>query len=188
MALLVVVGALLGGALDFASPLLTHVRPDWGHPVSLREAVEPASASATASCHLEVAPAPRMMPLDEALSAYASCAAAFVDARGDAAFEEGHIAGAFHLPAEGAPDAAAVLAKLKRYRTVVVYDADSKGCRLAQGVADRLVEGGCRDVRVLEGSWTAWDEAGGPAAAGRCSANPSASATTASSSALEKQP
>ena len=166
MALLVGFGLVAAAVLDFVSP----------HPLSLLEPVVPASASATATCgghevaHLAPAP-PRMMPLSDALAACASCTAAFVDARGAAAFEEGHIPGAFHLPPEGHPDAGAMLARLESYPTVVVYDADAKGgCRLAQGVADRLVAAGCRDVRVLEGSWTAWEAAQGPAVAGACSA------------------
>jgi 3-mercaptopyruvate sulfurtransferase SseA len=156
--------AVLGGVVGFA------LNPFTPKPVPPGTPVHPASASAAATCGEKPAAAPhehRMMAIDEALKACVGCTAAFVDARGDVAFAEGHIPGAVHLPPEGQEEAAAAIAKLRGYATVVVYDADA-GCRLAAGVADRLLAQGFSDVRLLEGSWTAWDAARGPAQAGAC--------------------
>jgi len=141
-------------------------------PVPLTRPVLAASASATAgSCHAPVDDHPRVhprLPLAEALQACTACTAVFVDARGEAAFAEGHITQALHLPPEGDADLEAVLAKARAAPMVIVYDDDAGGCRLAQGVADRLAAAGVRNLRILEGSWSAWQAAQGPAQAGSC--------------------
>jgi len=80
----------------------------------------------------------------------------------------GHIPGAVHLPPAGHPDEAAEMqscaashaGRLRLRRRV----------RLAEGVADRLAAAGFKDVRLLEGSWTEWMKAGGPAQSGACKA------------------
>lgn len=152
------VGGAVGLAVNAASP----------HPVRLSESVHPASASAAATCTMPAAPVVHpLMPLEQALAACAACSAGFVDARGAADFEAGHIPGAVHLPPENDEKGDEALAPLRAFDTIVVYDADA-GCELAQGVADRLVAKGFRDVRLLEGSWTAWEAARGPAQAGAC--------------------
>lgn len=140
-------------------------------PLSPMVPVRPASASAAAaSCSAphEAGPrAPSRMTQADAVAACVACSAAFVDARGEAAFAQGHVAGAVHLPPEGHPETPAVVEQLRGYPTVVVYDDDA-GCRLAEGVAERLRTIGFADVRVLEGSWTAWEAAKGPSQAGAC--------------------
>src|SRR5262249_33306424 len=84
-------------------------------------------------------------------------------------FAEGHIPQAVHLEPAGHPDLAEQLSHLHSYVTVVVYDSGGD-CGLAEGVADRLTADGIKDVRLLEGSWTDWMAAGGPAASGACQA------------------
>jgi 3-mercaptopyruvate sulfurtransferase SseA len=111
----------------------------------------------------------RVMPQKEAVAACTACTVGFVDARGAAAFAEGHIPLAVHLPPAGHVDEASELAHLRAFPTVVVYDSGG-GCGLAEGVGDRLESLGFKDVRLLEGSWTDWMIAGGPAASGACQA------------------
>ena len=154
-------GLAVGAGLNAAS----------SHGVSLLAPVYPASASATVCNDPAAAPERRehpRMPLDEALAACEACTAGFVDARGAAAFAHGHITGAFHLPPEGF-EGRKVLDELRGFDTLVVYD-DQANCELAQGVADRLVAAGFRDVRVLDGNWTAWEAVRGPSQAGACEA------------------
>jgi rhodanese-related sulfurtransferase len=141
-------------------------------PIGLGKPVLPANASATTgTCHAPIDDHPRVhpkLPLAQALEACTACTAVFVDARGEAAFAEGHITQALHLPAEGNAELAPVLAKVRAAPMVIVYDDDAGGCRLAQGVADRLAVEGVKNIRILEGSWTAWQTAQGPAQAGAC--------------------
>jgi len=157
-------GALLGLLLNSAS----------GRPARLLHPVYAASDSGSAVCgaspeaHHE-RHGHQVMPQSEAVAACGACSAGFVDARGAAAFAEGHIPGAIHLPPAGHPDEQAELAKLRAFPTVVIYDSGG-GCGLAQGVADRLSAAGLKDVRLLEGSWTDWMTAGGPALSGACDA------------------
>lgn len=107
-----------------------------------------------------------MIALEEALASCDACNAGFVDARGAVAFAHGHVPGAIHLPPTGCGDTES-LAPLRAFDTVIVYDDDAQ-LRLARGVADRLVTAGFDNVRVLEGSWAAWEAARGPAQAGAC--------------------
>lgn len=156
---LCVVGALIGVALNASS----------ARGVSLSTPVYPASASATVCTDPAGAPPPRAHPfisIEEALASCDDCNAGFVDARGRVAFAQGHVPGAFHLPPE---EVDRTLEPLRAFDTLIVYDDDAR-CALAQGVADRLVAAGFEDVRLLEGSWTAWEAARGPAQAGACQA------------------
>ena len=103
----------------------------------------------------------------EALKACNACTAAFVDARGEAAYAEGHILGAIHLPPHEHEDEAATIDQLRKFSMVIVYD-DQAACQLATGVAHHLMTEGLKDVRVLDGSWLAWQESGNPAQSGAC--------------------
>jgi rhodanese-related sulfurtransferase len=157
-------GFTLGLVLNGGSP----------RPIVLSEAVFPSSApTSTGSCS-SGAPSgvPRefpRMPLKEGLAACGGCSAAFVDARGAAAFARGHVAGALHLPLGDEAELRETIDRLRSFETVVVYD-DDVGCKLARGVATRLAQEGLRDVRLLEGSWREWEAARGPAQTGACEA------------------
>jgi len=139
------------------------------HPVPLGRAVHAAAESADASCSGNALPqgeVPRIAVKD-ATAMCTACSAAFVDARSAREYEAGHIVNALHLPPMGHPDEAAVLRDLGQHASGVVYDGETS-CRLAEGVARRLIAMGLQDVRVLDGAWPAWVEAGGPGAAGTC--------------------
>jgi 3-mercaptopyruvate sulfurtransferase SseA len=154
--------AVAGAGLGLA------VNPLTPRPARLGTAVYPASASGAATCSAHAEPAPPVrISQQDAKQACEACSAAFVDARGESAFAEGHIPGAFHLPPSGHPDETALLQKLRGYREVIVYD-DDVGCKLAAGVAQRLKDDGLDDVRVLDGSWVKWLSSGGPAESGAC--------------------
>jgi 3-mercaptopyruvate sulfurtransferase SseA len=140
-------------------------------PVRLSQPVFAASASGQTACSAPPgAEAPKpvaRISQPDARNACQACSAAFVDARSENAFANGHIPGALHLPPAGENEEAAVLTKLRGQRTVVVYD-DDVGCKLAEGVAERLRNSGLSDVRVLEGSWSQWEALGSPAESGTC--------------------
>jgi rhodanese-related sulfurtransferase len=164
MAAIALGGAALGLVLNMAS----------GRPARLFVPVHAAAESGISLC--SAAPEAqhgkhghRVMPQMEAVAACGACTVGFVDARGAAAFAEGHIPLAVHLLPAGHPDEAAEMQRLRAWSTVVVYDSGG-GCGLAEGVADRLERAGFKDVRLLEGSWTDWNAAGGPAASGACQA------------------
>ncbi len=168
-------GSALGFALNVASP----------RSVSLTTPVYPSSASGTAACAMPPQPAGstaggtvastfvwRQYPtvrLKDAVAACTACTAGFVDARGAAAYAQGHIPKAVHLPPVGHVDARSTLQELRKHETVIVY-GEGSGCNLANGVADRLTSEGFKDVRILEGSWREWQDEGGPAESGVCKA------------------
>lgn len=155
----------LGAGLGLGANSLSH------RPVRLGQPVFAASASGHAACSApEGTQAPQPVARigqADARNACQACSAAFVDARSENAFAAGHIPGALHLPPVGHEDEAAVLTRLRGQKTVVVYD-DDVGCKLAEGVAERLRHSGLADVRVLEGSWGQWEASGGPAQSGAC--------------------
>lgn len=159
-ALIVAAGALLGLAGNAASP----------RPAALALPVHSAAESGTGMCALSgAAPAARAprIQVDEAKGLCDACKAGFADARGASEFAAGHVTGAVHLPPAGHPDEAAVIAALRAYPLVVVYDGDYS-CALADEVAQRLAREGLPDVRVLEGAWPAWVAAGGAGTSGFC--------------------
>ena len=165
MALLAAAGTGLGLAANALSPRPAHL----GRPVfAAAESGGGACSMPAPSSSAPVAPlrSPRI-GIAEAKGLCQACLAAFVDARGASDFAQGHIANAVHLPPAGHPDEARAIAELRTHPLVVVYDGDYS-CALADDVAGRLRRAGLGDVRVLEGAWTAWVAAGGPAAAGAC--------------------
>jgi rhodanese-related sulfurtransferase len=169
MAVLAAAGTALGFAANALSP----------HPAALRQPVLSAAESGGGACALPAAaPAPVSSPppwkasrigVEEAKGMCTACLAGFVDARGPHEFAHGHIQNAVHLPPAGHPDEAAVIAQLRTYPLVVVYDGDYS-CAVADDVAARLRRAGLPDVRVLQGAWPAWEAAQGPSAAGVCGA------------------
>lgn len=170
MAAIGAVGAALGLGLNSIDEVFGFKL----HPASLRRAVFPAASSGSSVC--SASPEAQhekhghaIMAQKEAVAACSACTVGFVDARGAAAFAEGHVVGAVHLPPAGHPDEAAELSKLRTFATVVVYDSGG-GCGLAEGVADRLGAAGFKDVRLLEGGWPAWMASAGPAQSGACNA------------------
>ncbi len=166
MAVLAAAGVAVGLAANAASP----------HPAALGHPVLSVAESGGGSCSMppgagaaaSSAPwrAPRIS-VEEAKGLCTACLAGFVDARGAHEFAHGHVANAVHLPPAGHPDEAAVVAQLRGYPLVVVYDGEYS-CAVADDVASRLRRAGLTDVRVLEGAWPAWTAAQGPAAAGIC--------------------
>src|SRR5512137_266922 len=167
MALLAAAGSALGLAANAASP----------HGVPLRQPVLSAAESGGGGCAMppSATPAtsapppwrPARIGVEEAKGLCDACIAGFVDARGPHEFAHGHIANAVHLPPAGHPDEAAVIAQLRTYPLVVVYDGEYS-CAVADDVAGRLRRAGLNDVRVLQGAWPAWVSGQGPAAAGMC--------------------
>lgn len=158
--ILVATGALVGVVANVASP----------RPASLSEPVHAAAEVGAGSCSLAGAPAEPPAPriaVDEAKALCDGCRAAFVDARGPAAFAAGHVTGAVHLPPAGKGSDEATLTGLKAFPLVIVYDGDYS-CALADEVAARLRRSGLAQVRVLEGAWPAWVAGGGSGASGEC--------------------
>ena len=150
--------ALLGGVLGVGA-LAIQLDVPWTPEARSNEAV--------AACGFDepVAeptrpPLPRM-PVRELASALAEVVV--VDARSDVAFRDGHIPGAISLPVA---DVAATLAQqslpLPVDRDIVTYCDASMGAD-AEYVG-RLLEDalGCDRVRVLEGGFDAWLQAGAP--------------------------
>jgi rhodanese-related sulfurtransferase len=155
---------LAGMAAGFAANALSP------HPVLLREPVASAAEAGAGSCSKPGAAPPtaiERIEVEEAKALCAECSAAFVDARGAAAYAAGHIPDAVHLPPAGHPLEKAAIERLRSFPMVVVYDGEHS-CALADDVAARLIKAGITQVRVLKGAWPAWIAADGPGTSGAC--------------------
>lgn len=83
----------------------------------------------------------------------------WVDARPQAAYDQGHLPGALRLTEEVWETA--FLPLLDRWvpgQPVIVY-CDSRACRASHRVAERLRQAGVQPVSVLRGGWAAWQAA-----------------------------
>lgn len=89
-----------------------------------------------------------------------------VDARDAETFRQGHIPGAFSLPLGEAEKGLPAFRKaVSPEKTLVVY-CSGYGCTDSFDLAVRLMGAGYRDVRVFEGGFPAWHDAGLPTAMG----------------------
>jgi rhodanese-related sulfurtransferase len=162
-----VVVAAAGTALGLAANTLSPHPAALGQPVI--SAAEAGGGTCGAPADAAVSPPwrPARISVAEAKGMCDACLAGFVDARGAHEYAHGHVANAVHLPPAGHPDEAAVVARLKAYPVVIVYDGEWS-CAVADDVAGRLRRAGLTDVRVLQGSWTSWVAAQGPSEVGTC--------------------
>jgi rhodanese-related sulfurtransferase len=93
----------------------------------------------------------------------------FIDARPESDFREAHIVGAYAIPfEEGDPISARTIAPLREVRTVITYCETTGDCACSVALAEKLLQEGLRDVRVLEGGWPGWSASGLPAEGGEC--------------------
>ncbi len=91
--------------------------------------------------------------------------ALFLDARGDAFYEMGHIPGALNLPEEDFDKAFAALeARLRDSFDIVVY-CSGYGCEASHIVAHKLAEKRI-EAAILNEGWPAWQDAGYPTRTG----------------------
>jgi rhodanese-related sulfurtransferase len=123
------------------------------------KAVLPTAATDEASC---VAPVgTKTISLQEALRLHQAAQATFVDVRAAERYERGHIEGALHMPCRSSTR---LELKVPATRPVVVYGEGSDAGR----AADALYARGFVDVSLLEGGFSTWRQAHGPAEAGSC--------------------
>lgn len=89
-----------------------------------------------------------------------------VDARAPELYAEGHLPGAFSLPlAEAQQGAAALAGRLPSGRVLVTY-CSGYACSDSFDLALLLLQAGYREVRVYEGGFPEWRDAGLPLARG----------------------
>ena len=105
---------------------------------------------------------------DEASELHGQPGVVFVDARSEEAFLTGHVAGALHVPMDAGVVADDVVTLLRGYQTLVAYDDTSEECARSTRLASVLVASGLSGVRVLEGGFPGWLDAGHAAEAGTC--------------------
>lgn len=149
-------GIILGVALGLSS-LVGAVRglpPESG----------PNDATQTCAAPELLALDPAKVSVQEAYALAETGAATFVDCRSLAEYQEGHVAGAFSLPAEALTLSPGHLQLLSSTPTVVAYCDEA--CARSSKVAQHIIDAGFADVRVLEGGMEAWIAAGLPAESG----------------------
>jgi rhodanese-related sulfurtransferase len=146
--------------------IVNAIRAD-GLPLSVSPAAVARYEGAGGACTSGPATRVPEVSLDEARSLYAQPRVTFVDARGDDAFRRGHIRGALNLPYEVAAQAAGRSSlPVPRDHRLIVY-CDYVNCQLSELLAQVLSQSGCERVRVLQGGFPAWVQAGLPTERGR---------------------
>lgn len=157
--LLVAAGALVGVALNA-------LRPD---------GLAVASFAPPATCSAEevggAGPEVQLVSQGEATALCAESSTLIADVRPAQAFAEGHVAGAIHLPCS-APNQVAEAAEhgLSGKRMLLVYgDSSADAFPVAEQMRRRLGRADLT-IRVLEGGFSAWSDAGLACTSGECPA------------------
>lgn len=122
------------------------------------------------SCSLEGEagqPAVERVSVEEARSLLEHPEVSFVDARADAHYLAAHIPGALSLPADAAEDMLELQSLPIPPEGEVIAYCDGGSCEQSEYLGLLLrTRGVCRRVRVLEGGWLGWLEAGAPTVSG----------------------
>ena len=109
-------------------------------------------------------PPPARTPADEislteATGLWRSGRAFFLDARAEADYAAGHIAGAISLPSESFDKRFPEVSRMLPTGAPLVAYCDGQVCELSHQLAEKLRLSGYRDVRVLVNGWTDWKTA-----------------------------
>ncbi len=150
---LVVAGALCGFVANAARP----------HGLRIAAYAPPTQCSGA-----EGTLQPTVMRAREAASLCGRSDVVIADTRSAAAFAEGHVAGAVHLPCDAAGQSAVeALAHFDRALLILVYGASTADARPVADSLQRRHPG--VHVAVLDGGFAAWEAAGLACASGPCS-------------------
>lgn len=121
---------------------------------------------AAALTPLAAAPVPVPVALAELQQLLAQGALA-LDARPHELYLQGHLPGALSLPLEELPDGTTLPAgRLPQGTTLITY-CSGYGCADSYDLAGWLLQAGYGDVRVFEGGFPAWSDAGLPVVVGQ---------------------
>jgi rhodanese-related sulfurtransferase len=99
--------------------------------------------------------------LDEAKYLYKNKKALFIDARGDAAFDAGHIHDAISIPVNLADQRIPENKKKFKNKVLVTY-CHGVGCHLSDKVAYKLYDAGYTKVLIFFGGWNHWSQDNDP--------------------------
>jgi rhodanese-related sulfurtransferase len=149
-----VVGASLGIAVNAVRP----------HGVALARYLPPTLCTQSAPAQ-EI----RVLPPPMAARLCGDSRTLVVDVRSGAAFAEGHVASAVHLPCSGShADLERVRTQLVDKEALVVYgDSEEQAHKVASDLGAGIGRPGL-SIAVIAGGWRAWLEAGLACAAGPC--------------------
>jgi rhodanese-related sulfurtransferase len=103
-----------------------------------------------------------IISVDEAAALFSSKKAAFIDARPESKYNEGHIQGAISLPWHQAEEKFVdVLGNIPPEKTIITY-CDGVTCDLCDKLAGFLCDLGFEQVRALVNGWTVWNQSNLP--------------------------
>jgi len=98
--------------------------------------------------------------LDEAKRLQANRHVVFVDGRSQLEWDQSHIPGAIALPLGDFEKDFPLEEKALRKAKILVAYCHGKGCHLSDGLAQKLVDKGFRNVAVFWGGFPAWHDSG----------------------------
>jgi rhodanese-related sulfurtransferase len=111
-------------------------------------------------------PGVTFISLAEAEQLFAQKAATFIDARSQEEYVSGHILGALNLPLnETKKGVAADQLQALSERSLVIY-CQGGDCETSEALAKILYESGFKNIKVFQGGWAEWKQAGLPVAEG----------------------
>jgi rhodanese-related sulfurtransferase len=148
--------------------LVNRARPD-GVRFASFAAPSACVAAATTTAHAPGLPAVEILSPADASALCGDPRTVIADVRPAAAFAEGHVSGALHLPctASGVAASAAVTLVAGRQSLIVYGDATDDARRVAEEMRRRIDRTDLRVV-VLDGGFAAWSQAGLACASGAC--------------------
>ncbi len=142
--IIIVAGALIGLAINQFRPGGLPIPGDWSTAAQLQS---PRTGKSMA------------VSLDEAILLFCNHQAAFLDARSEDGYRDGHIEGAINLPwLEFENRHEAIMAQISPDQPIITY-CDGEACGLSKELALALKAKGYTDVRVLSNGWSLWVEA-----------------------------
>lgn len=153
-------GVLVGGGA-LIGITINAVRP---HGVPLAQYVPPTVCSGAAA-----SPEIRVLEPQRAAKLCGDPRTLVADVRTAAAFSEGHVAGAVHIPCTGSSaDVERVRGRLVGKEALVVYgDSEDQARQVASDLAARIGRPEV-SISIIAGGWHAWFDAGMACASGPC--------------------
>jgi len=101
---------------------------------------------------------PMRISLEKAAKLYNQQNVVFIDARPEAAYQSGHIKGAFSLPWARAEEMCfKILQDIPMDRPIVTY-CDGEACELSDFLASFLKDLGYKNAKSLHNGWQRWQE------------------------------
>jgi rhodanese-related sulfurtransferase len=156
-----VVGFIYNAAYPKGIPVIRH-KVKVGDTLAVPPVFRPPDTGLTADTNA----ASRVLGLEQTFRTFQSRQVIFLDARSEALYSEGHIAGAMSLPESKFDDVYPTISGLLNPGAHIIVYCQGKDCDESMIVRERLVEMAYKHVDIFLGGWPEWKQAGYPVETG----------------------